>query len=56
MSLGWGAENARPENAVTEDAGQMMSENEGPNRSTGKCGTKMQDRKMRVRKMQVVDY
>jgi len=39
------------ENAGPENAGPMMSENEEPNRSTGKCGTKMQERKMRDPKM-----
>ena len=33
------------ETAGPKDVGPMMSENEGPNRSSGKCGTKMQDQK-----------
>jgi len=41
-----GAENAEPENA-----GSMMSENEGPNRSMENAGLKMQERKMLDRKM-----
>ena len=43
---GRGAENAGLEDAVPESAGPMMLENEGPNRSTGNTGLKMQDRKM----------